>query len=449
MNAGVAVLVAVLLWGASGLQAQEERPLTLDEAVARALEGNATLDEARLQARAADAGVREAAAFLWPTVGAEAGFVRSDDPVAVFGTKLRQGRFGEADFAIPALNQPDPVNDWTLAAGASWSVLDPARWSAREAARWSAEAAGKGADRTREAVIFRTRALYFQAVRADGQVRADERALEAARATAERIRRRRDEGILTDAHVFQARAEVEGARAQLTEAERIRASARADLAVYLGWPGDRVPVPVDTVMAVEAPEGRTFESLAVEDRADLLALEAQVAAAEARESRAFRSRFPAVEGFTRLSTHARDFTGDREENWTVGVQLSVPVFTGFGLSARRDAAELQKRAAEIRLTQARREARAELEDAARSVESARDALKASRAAARAAREGRRLLTRRFEEGMATVAELLQAEARAARMESRAVDALAMYQIALARLEFAAGSASSTNPSRDR
>jgi len=63
------------------------------------------------------------------------------------------------------------------------------------------------------------------------------------------------------------------------------------------------------------------------------------------------------------------------------------------------------------------------------------AVEASRAARAAAREGRDLLRRRFEEGLATPADLLQAEARATTMEVRAVDALAQYHVALARLRF--------------
>lgn len=447
----VAAVAVALFVSVAPASAQEGRPLTLREAVAEALEGNAVLSEAELGVRAADAGARSASAFLWPSVALDAGVLRTDDPVGVFGTKLRQGRFSQQDLALDALNQPDPVTDWTAGAGASWSVVDPARWSGREAARLEATAAARQTDRTREAVVFRTKALYFEAARTEGRLQAARRALEAARATTERIRRRRDQGLLTDAHLLQARAELEGARAELTQAELARTNARTDLAVHLGWPSDQVPVPVDTASSPEEPPlpGAPAD---VEGRSDLKALEARVAAAEAQESRAFRSRLPALEGFAQVSTHARDFTGSREESWTAGVRLRVPVFTGWALSAERQAAEARREAAGTRLAQARREARAQLRAAAGSVGSARQALAASRAAADAAREGSRLMARRFEEGMATTAELLQAQARTARMESRAVDALAAYRTALARLEFAAGRATedlTSDPSRDR
>lgn len=434
----VAAVAVAVLAGAGPTEAQEEQPITLQEAVAEALSGNASLAEAELEVRAARAGARGASAFLWPSLAAEAGVVRSDDPVAAFGTKLRQGRFTEADFEVGALNHPDAATDWTVGVGATWPVLDPARWSAREAALRQADAAALRGARTREAVIFRTKVLYFEAVRAEGRLQAARRALEAADAAAERVRRRRDQGLLTDAHVLEARAEREGARAGLSDARRVRSRARSDLALHLGWPEGRIPVAADTAMTSEPTEHGG--SSGVEARADLRALEARLAAARAEEGRALRSRLPALEGFARLSTHAPEPAGTREESWTVGLRLRVPVFTGLAVSADRDAARALRGVAASRLEQARREARAELRNAADAVESARQILEANRAAADAAREGRRLLTRRFEEGMATTAELLQAEARVARMESGAVDALAAYRMALARLEFAGGGA---------
>ena len=62
-------------------------------------------------------------------------------------------------------------------------------------------------------------------------------------------------------------------------------------------------------------------------------------------------------------------------------------------------------------------------------------VEAMRAAAAAADEARSLMRRRFEEGLATATDLLQAEARAVSMRQRAVEALAARQIAIARLEF--------------
>ena len=63
----------------------------------------------------------------------------------------------------------------------------------------------------------------------------------------------------------------------------------------------------------------------------------------------------------------------------------------------------------------------------------------ARNAADAADEAVRLLRRRYEEGMATVADLLQAEAVAASLTTGVVDAEANLSVALAALDFVLGS----------
>ena len=168
------VMTLEITLGAGALGAQqsgvpESLPLSLSEAVELALEQSSELRIATARANAAREGAKRAESFIWPVVGANAGAVRSNDPVAAFGTRLRQGRFGEADFAVDALNSPDPITDWSAALGGQWSVLDPARWAERDVASLQAEAAELGLGRMEEATLFQTHVLYLQALQAQAR----------------------------------------------------------------------------------------------------------------------------------------------------------------------------------------------------------------------------------------------------------------------------------------
>ncbi|MBT8335110.1 MAG: TolC family protein, partial [Gemmatimonadetes bacterium] len=55
----------------------------------------------------------------------------------------------------------------------------------------------------------------------------------------------------------------------------------------------------------------------------------------------------------------------------------------------------------------------------------------------------RLLGLRYEEGMATLADLLQAQSQAAGFEARLVEAEARWRMALSRLDFVLGTAPDT------
>lgn len=427
-------LGALFGWTAEA-RAQEERPLTLEEAVAEAVRNAPDVKAARARADAASHGAGAAGSFLWPTVGLEAGAVRSNDPVAAFGGRLRQARFTQQDFDPAALNRPDPLTDWSGAAGASWAPLDLSAVAGRDAAVREADAARMGADWAARAAAFRAEARYLEAAGAEQRLAAAALALESARANLDVTRRRRDAGVLTDADALQARAALESARTRRIDAARGVADARDRLAVALGWPAGVVPVPVDTAFSLPETLGEPVADLHMSRRADLKASRATVEAAEARVSQARRARLPTVEGFARLETHsARAFSGI-EDDWTVGFRLRVPLFTGFEVARRERAARSLREAAEHDHGLRVRRARAEVDGARRALAAARQGAQAAEAGTRAAREAARLVRRRFEEGLTTTADLLAAEARAAEMNTAAVDARLALRLAGARLAF--------------
>ncbi|MDP2955883.1 MAG: TolC family protein [Longimicrobiales bacterium] len=423
------VVLAGVAASGSPVRAQE-RPVSLAEAVVAARAGSQDVLAARARAEAAEHGRAAAGAFRWPTVGLEAGAIRSDDPVAAFGGRLRQGRFSQADFDPAGLNHPDPLTDWSGALGVGWAPLNFSADAGLRAAAAEAEAAGLGAAWAERAAGFRAEARYIEAVGAERRLAAAMAALGAAEANARLAQRRRDEGVLMDADVLQARAALEGARAGEIDARRGVADARDRLAVALGWPAGPIPVPTDTAFA--APPTTAVE---VSGRLDLRASEAALRASEARVLQARRSRLPRLEGFARLATHSSDVLSGAERDLTVGFQVRVPVFTGSAIRSQERAAASLRDAAALDHDLRSREAQAQAAEAARPVEAARQGAAAASAAAEAATEAARLMRRRFEEGLITMADLLGVEAQAAALANQAVNAALGLHLAAARLAF--------------
>ena len=433
---GALLACALAVNGASAQPTPGElpsRPLTLAEALEEARRHNTTLRLSGVEERIARSELVRARAALLPRLSVSSGWTRSVDPVAVFGTKLRQGRFGEPDFAPDALNDPAPVDDWETRASAGWDVIAPSRWAARASADHRARAAGWSERRTVEATDFRTRVLYYEALRVRERVAAAKAAREAAREVVRQFERRHDEGLLTRADLLQARAEHEATRAEVAAVRQAAREAGVTLAVHLGWSPDTIP------LATGRPaEPRPVRSpaLAPDERADVRAAAEQVRAAEAGVSSARLSFLPTLGTFATWSSHATEPLGGDGTDWTVGVGLRWSVFEGLGRKAELERARAELTAARLAHDRLVREARGEVVSARHGLTAAREAHRAAGAAREAAIAGRDLMRRRFGEGLATPAELLQAEARARRAETRSVDALARYHIARARLRFA-------------
>jgi outer membrane protein TolC len=408
------------------------RQLSLEEAHQEALAGNPELRVAGARRDLASSAGRSAAAPLWPRLDAGAGYTRSVDPVFAFGTKLRQGRFTQGDLDLDALNNPAAIGDWSAFLSLSWSLLDPTVWAGRSSARSEAEAAAWSAVRMRDATVLMTHLLFYRALAAGARQESARSAVEAAEATLDLFRRRTARGLLTDADLFQAEAELAAALAQQAEAERVRLDAQQDLGSHLGWSPDTLPMPTGSLPAPTPPGEKSFDP---ERRADVMARAAAVEAANAAKTRATLAYLPALDLFGRFDTHAQDPFAADGDNWTVGVALRWNLFSGFGRSAGAEQARLQGEIARTEYQSALRDARSELAEARRAVRSARQGHEATRAAEEAAERGRELMRRRFEEGLATAADLLGAEARATQMRERAINALANYHMAVAQLEF--------------
>jgi len=418
---------SVLLVGPVGAQ---EEPLTLSEARGAAATGSLDALAARARAQAAQEQRSASSAFLFPQLFAEAGAIRSNDPVAAFGARLRQGAFTPEHFDPVRLNDPGALTDWSGAVGAEWAPFDAAAMSGRTALTLEADAAMRGAEWALRAAVFRAEALYLGAVAATGRRRAALAALEAARATLRRVELRVSEGVLTEADAMQARAAVETARAREIEVERSVADARERLAVALGWAPGRIPVPTDTAFAdIEAPIRDP------ERRPDLEASALGARAAEERAREASRARLPSVRGFARLESHAPSAFSDRRSDWTAGFVVRVPLFTGFAVTARQRATAAQAEAYRLEHELRLRGARAEVAEAARALDAARQGTGAAVAAWEAAEEAARLVRLRFDEGLVTTAELLATEAKAADLRTAAVDARLGLTLASARLDF--------------
>jgi outer membrane protein TolC len=247
--------------------------------------------------------------------------------------------------------------------------------------------------------------------------------------------------------VLRAEVQVEEARQEVIRAAGNIQVARALLLQALGLAaGDYRALPPP---AAAPARGGVDELIAaaVRQRPDLLALERQLAAAEAGVAAARAERYPTL-------ALAADYQAVTPESptaftrWSVGALVSLPILDGGRVGARRreaEAATVQARAAldlgrrqveeEVRLAAARvAEAAAQVRVAARQVEQAE--------------ELSRLADVRFAGGVGTATEVADAKGSLARARFGLVRAEAEHGIAEAQLALAVGSVPAADPAEE-
>jgi outer membrane protein TolC len=365
--------------------------------------------------RAAEAGEREAAARVrqahagWlPRVDFTEGIQRGDMPVYVFGSLLSQRRFTEANFAIDALNHPDPLTNHRASLAMQHAVFSSEVQTAVRAAGVAYELAGVGREAAeRDLALAATRA-YGQALTAQAALAAARAAVTAAEEDARRTRDRRETGLVTDADVLALDVHLAQMRAREIQAESQRRIALAALNDAMGQPLDReyvlAPVAPGTAASASLPDLET-QALAGRPEARQAALQSRLA--EAEHAGARMAFLPQVGWQAGYEWNGSDFS-NRAHGWMLGAEVRLNLFRGFADEARlaektgavsRAAAERQAAESAIRL---------DVRSAWLRLQSARARAGVGAAAVAQARESQRIVRDRYDNGLAGVSDVLRA-----------------------------------------
>jgi outer membrane protein TolC len=415
-------MVGATLLLAAPLAAQQ--PLSLADALATAARQSPMARDARWEREAREADALGASAAFLPQVNVELGAIRTDDPVAAFGTKLRQGRFAETDFAIDALNFPSAVSDVSTALSVEQPLFLPMAITGRRAARADARASRLSEERTGQVVAFEVIKAYFGARLGADRALVLEESLKAARQTLAQVERLRREGVVTV-------VDEQLARSWVSELEATRAAssaavvAAADLLLHLIGREPGAAVELTDSLALVAGF-----SVDAGERADLRALRAALEAEEANVLRARSQWLPAVGAFGNLGWHDHDVgLASGRRHWTAGIVVRWSPFRGLSDVGMLHRAQADREAARTQLEAAERRARAEVRAAMAEREAARAGFAAAESALAQASQAARAAGSRYAEGAAVITELLAI--RAAESSQRLARLQALYQARVA------------------
>ena len=143
-----AVLAAFLSMPLAG---QTGAPLTLPDAVRIALDQNPLHKAAIADNQMSAAVIREARSQLMPKITFTESAVRGNDPVFVFGTRLRQQNFTLADLALNRLNTPAPISNFSSRFSGQWNLFDGLQsWFSVSRAKYMQQAVQQQLDRTNQ-----------------------------------------------------------------------------------------------------------------------------------------------------------------------------------------------------------------------------------------------------------------------------------------------------------
>lgn len=374
----------------------------------------------------------------------EGGYVRTTDPIGVFGDRLRQGIITQADFDPARLNHPGAMGNYQTDVVAEQPLFNADAWAARTAANHGASAGRAVATWARLSARVDVIRAYYGAVLASeraGTLQAASRSAHAHVAQTEAMVR---QGLVTRSDALLASVRAGDIDTQLAEADGSVETARRQLAIVLGRPqADLVDIVVlhalpsaDRIRAVVSHDSSSSAEPRAEGRAGVRAdVRAALEGSAAARSDAVRARatyLPRINSFARYDWNSSRGLYVGERNWTVGVMAT---WNPFGsVTELSDVRATSGRAAVARAQAEAAEAQATLEVAqtriALSVALIR--LRIAEQSVHQSAEAHRIVSRKYEGGLAGIVELL--DAQAAETQSALGLSAARYSVIVAAAE---------------
>jgi len=430
---------AVLLLSVGVSLAAGQEPLTLRQAVNEALSESPQTAISRADNLEARSSAALARTQLLPQLNFTEDISRGNDPVYAFGTRLRQRQFTQADFALNALNFPQPIGNFSSRFSGSWTAFDSFK-TQREIRRadLAQESASSSAKAVDQQIVFQVVEAYQSVLYAEREIDVAQHEQETAAALLASVEDHVKAGLAVESDQMAAQVNVAARKEELI-------AARGDLELAWAQLREAMGAPDLKESELEPIEPHAFPQLALDQdlataaktRPDLIAM-GQALLAQASALDAAKSDFgPRVSAYGNWEEDRTSFAGSGGNNWVAGVQISIDILPmGKRAQLAQQSAAKQRIDAQLRASQ--QHIRLEVSQTHIHRQTAALSLETAHAALTESSESLRIIKNRYGAGLATITDLLRAEDAERQSQSSYWHAVYGNVMAYAELLYATG-----------
>lgn len=429
MKQGLCILALVVI---AALPVVAAEPLTLGQALALAVKDSPEAGIAQARISRARAKLGEADAAFLPRVVLGGAYSGSSNGATVFAYRGQQASIPNGmDFN----DTPDSDN-----LNAHLTALMPLytggqSTALREAARAGTRAAEQSHEAVMQALEFEVARAFHSVGKAKAFTAAAQAAVDAYSAHLALAQKHHAGGAALKTDVLDLEVRLATAQADAAHAESAIRLATAALKALLGMEQE---APLEVAVEDRTDLTDRSDRADVAERADIRAAREQVLAAQAGVRAAAAGTRPRVNAFATVEENAGVTHDGNRAAWTAGLAVEWDIFDGHLTRSKINAAKAELRGAEEEARQVRLVASLECEQARLNLEDAARQLALTEKVVDAAEESAKLTRARFEQGLALVTQLLDAESVLTAARVRRAQATADRLIADAAVRKAEG-----------
>lgn len=429
-------------------------PLTLKQTLELAERNNRDLEVNRLQVEQQKAAVREAQAGLFPTLDLQSVFTRARSAGGTIGVKSAQAeaiaRAGGDEQAARQQDQftggqtfrrsvADDSTSWDSSIQVNYDLYTSGLGSAtRKAAAGRLRAAELAMERVREQLRLDATGDYYDLQEADEQVRINTKAVENSLQSLRDTQLQERVGLGTRFDVLRSEVQLANNQQQLTNSQANQTIRRRQISQRLSLPEYVTILAGDEVKkeSIWKPSLEQTIVLAYKGRVELEEQLVQRDISESQRKQALSALGPKIQ--LRASYDFQKIFEQPVSGLTGGYSLSAVaqwrLFDGGAARAQADQRVVDGKIAEVRFTQTRNTVRFQVEQAYANQISNDKNIDTTSTALFQASEALRLAKLRFQAGVGTQTDVINAETDLTRAEGNRVTAILGYNRAIAQLQ---------------
>lgn len=430
------ILSAFMLMGLIvSTQAQQNLiELTLNEALELANEQGFENRIAIQNKYAAKSAVKQSRAVFLPQLNVEEMAVKTNDPIGVFGIKLRQGIITNADFNPATLNDPDASHNFTTKVEVLQPVFNLDGFAERKAAKFQYQSATEQLKATKQQVALQVKQLYYQLAVLDKQIKVQKQFVETTKEYAKQAQNYFEQGIITKSDMLAAKVKQLEAEQMLVNANKNRSATNDQFLILIGSSENAIvkveDLSVNNIDKSIANTGNTYA-----ENAELRAVLQQKQAAESMLSASKFSFVPNLNVFGAYEMHDEHIFGNKSDNYTIGASLKWNLFKGFSNAGKVAQRKAEARKIDLMYQQKSLHHKANIRDAERSIKDAILQFEISDLTLQQATEESRIRSDRYSQGLEKTADVLAAETKKLESNLKNLQAYFQYKISVAQLEY--------------
>lgn len=408
--------------------------LSLKEAIETAQNQSFSVQDAAFESQAAQHVFSQTRAVFLPSISFEYDIVSTNDPLNVFGFKLKQERVTQQDFDPSRLNSPDAFENYSARIKVQQPLFNPDMFLARSAARSQMNSSREQLASTKNHIRFQVTRLYFELVLHGEQLNVIREALLTAEEFERQSRIFFDEGLINREDLLTAqvhRLELESKKLGITNKQ---ADASANLAHLLGYDSSISINPTDILEQINGTLPDIDPAEILIDNAYLRAISHKAEAASGMLRSSLYGFLPKINVFGQYEFNDSDFGGFEASSYLIGANLTWNIFSGYQKAGRVSESRVRARQAETMLQNQTIDQQNRLESAWRALEHAGRQIEVRGEAIEQATENIRIRSNRYQEGMESTTDLLQAQTRLSEARLNQLVAIFQYNMSVAAIE---------------